>query len=41
MSSDAKVTRLNWHNILSILQKYLKDVLSLPKVTELSLGNGR
>ena len=26
--SDAKTSRLTWHNILSILQKYPKDPLS-------------
>ena len=41
MGGDAKITRLTWHNILSILQKYLKDALSLPKVIEQSQGTGR
>ena len=41
MSGDAKTTQLTWHNILSILQNYLKDALSLPKVIEQSLGTGR
>ena len=41
MGSDAKTSRLTWHNILSILQKYLKDPLSLTKVMEESIGTGR
>ena len=40
MGDDAKATRLTWHNILSVLQKYLKDALNLPKVIEQSLGAG-
>ena len=39
--SDAKTSRLTWHNILSILQKYPKDPLSLTKVKEESVGTGR
>ena len=38
MGDDAKATRLTWHYSLSILQKYLKDALSLPKVIKQSLG---
>ena len=34
MGSDAKTIRLTWHNMLSILQKYPKDPLSLTKVME-------
>ena len=34
MGSDAKTSRLTWHNILSILQNYPKDPLSLTKVME-------
>ena len=30
-----------WHSILSILQKYLKDALNLPKAIEQSLVTGR
>ena len=40
-SSDAKIIRLTWHDILSILQKYPKDPLSLTKVMEESIGTGR
>ena len=39
--SNAKAIQLTWHNILSILQKYLKDPLSLTKVMEQSLGTSR
>ena len=38
MGSDAKTSRLTWRNILSILQKYPKDLLSLTKVMEESIG---
>ena len=41
MGGDAKATRLTWRNSPSILQKYLKDMLSLPKVIKQSLGTGR
>ena len=41
MGGDAKPTQLTWHNILGILQKYLKDALNLPKVIKQSLGTGR
>ena len=39
--NNVKTTRLTWHNILRILQKYLKDPLSLTEVMEQSLGTGR
>ena len=39
--SDAKTSRLTWHNILSILQKYPNDPLTLTKVKEESIGNDR
>ena len=40
--SDAKTSRLTWHNILSILQKYPKDpALSLTEVMEERIGTGR
>ena len=39
--NDVKPTRLTWHNILSIPQKYLKDLLSPTKVMEESIGTGR
>ena len=41
MGNDAKTTRLTRTNILSILQKYLKDPLNLTKVMEESIGTGR
>ena len=41
MAGNAKATRLTWHNILSILRKYLKDLLNLLKVIEQTLGTGR
>ena len=34
MGGNAKATRLTWHNILSILQKDLKDALNQSKVME-------
>ena len=34
-------SRLTWDNILSILQKYPKDPLSLTKFMEESIGTGR
>ena len=40
MGGNAKATRLTWHNSLSILQKYLKDALSLLKVMQQSLKTG-
>ena len=41
MGGNAKTTQLTWYSILSILQKYLKDALNLPKVIEQSLVTGR
>ena len=41
MGSDAKTSRLTWHNILSILQKYPKDPSTLTKVMEESIGTGQ
>ena len=38
MGSDSKTSRLTWDNILSILQKYPKDTLSLTKFMEESIG---
>ena len=39
--SDSKTSRLTGHYILSILQRYPKDPLSLIKVMEESIGTGR
>ena len=41
IGSEAKTSRLSWYNILSILQKYPKDPLSLTKVMEENIGTGR
>ena len=41
MGNDAKTTRYTWHNIFSILQKYVKDPLSLTKVMEESIETGQ
>ena len=41
MGSDSKTSRLTWDNILSILQKYPKDTLSLTKFMKESIGTGQ
>ena len=40
MGGNAKATQLTWHNILSILEKCIKDALNLPKIIKQSLGTG-
>ena len=39
--NNVKTIGLTWHNILSILQEYLRDPLSLAEVMEQSVGTGR